>query len=340
MMKEDETDAHRYGQKVRIDFSTNICPHARLEGLQQHLSARMDSLFHNPEIEPNELEGNLSEFLAIPRECLMVTRDSKEAIYLLAQLFRDYASIIPQPTCSLYVDACRLHQHIISYEKTEELTHLKEERLYWLCNPNIPSGNVLMKGFMDYVVRANPQYIYIVDQTYENYTREPLFTPNDVQRLTNLVQLHSLSVQYAVPGLRLSYITACPSIIARLHELRQPWTISPLTVEAGLWLLQHGQDIVPNLDDRLAEAARLRESLAAISGVRMFESKCTFMLGCLNDIPAADLHHYLLHQHGILIRDCSTFEGLNSDFFSVASQTPEENDELVQAIKQFMEDKK
>lgn len=339
-MKEYETDARRYGQKVRIDFSTNICHHARLDGLQQHLSSHLDCLYRYPELEPDELEWKLSEFLAIPRECLLVTRGSTESIYLLAQLFRGYASVIPQPTCSLYANACRLHHHIISYENTDELTHLKEERLYWLCNPNIPSGNVLMKGFMDYVVRTNPQYIYIVDQTYENYTREPLFTPDDVQQHANLVQLHSLSVQYAVPGLRLSYVAACPSIIARLRELRQPWTISPLTIEAGLWLLKHGQDIVPNLDVRLAEAAHLHESLAEISGIRMFESKCTFMLGCLNDIPAADLRHHLLQNHGILIHDCGSFEGLNSNFFSVASQRPEENDELVQAVKQFMEEKK
>ena len=38
----------------------------------------------------------------------------------------------------------------------------------------------------------------------------------------------------------------------------------------------------------------------------------------------------------ILIRDASNFEGLDERFFRIATQTPEENDELVGAIAKWM----
>ena len=50
---------------------------------------------------------------------------------------------------------------------------------------------------------------------------------------------------------------------------------------------------------------------------------------------AAALKEYLATEQGILIRDASNFEGLNEHFFRIATQTPEENDKLVESIKKW-----
>ena len=330
-------DAYRYGKKIKLDFSANVYNHADLTGLQQHLAANMDCIRRYPEPEAYELEWKLSEHLDIPREYVMVTNGCTEAIYLLAQLYRGFASVIPQPTFSEYANACRIHKHIISYENTDSLSHLGEDRIYWLCNPNNPSGNVLMKGFMDYTVRSHRQYMYIVDQSFEHYTKSELFTPHDILQHPNLIVLHSMTQQYAVPGLRLGYITASPSVINRLRSKRHPWSVSSVAIAAGLYLLQHGQGILPAMDDYLGEAERLRTALKDIPGIRMFESKSTFMLGYVEDTAKnIDLKQSLIQQYGILIRDCSTFEGLTSDYFRVMAQLPEENDQLVAAIRELL----
>ena len=61
------------------------------------------------------------------------------------------------------------------------------------------------------------------------------------------------------------------------------------------------------------------------------------MLCEIEPATSTDLKNYLIHEHGILIRDCFNFTGLSDHFFRVATQRPEENDELVAAIRQFME---
>lgn len=330
-------DAYRYGDKIRLDFSSNIYNHADLHGLEDHLTKHIDScLRHYPEPEPGELEWILAEQHHIPRECVMVTSGVTEAIYLLAQLYSGYASVIPQPTFSEYSDACNMYGHIVSHRSQDELSHLPEDRLYWICNPNNPSGNVIMMGFMDYMVNSNRQYTYIVDQSYEAYTRENLFTPREAVSRPNLVLLHSMTKQYAVPGIRLGYVTACASIISRLRELRRPWSVNALALEAGRWLVQHHESCIPDLDVYLAEAERLRSELKKIDGVRMFETKSTFMLGMLEHGTSAELKQYLIEEHGILIRDCSNFEGLGNQFFRVSAQLPWENNQLIAAIEEFM----
>lgn len=47
---------------------------------------------------------------------------------------------------------------------------------------------------------------------------------------------------------------------------------------------------------------------------------------------------YLAGEHGILIRDASNFDGLNEHFFRIAAQSREENDRLVKAIGQWLEE--
>lgn len=329
-------DAYKYSGQVRLDFSSNIYNHANLTWLKMYMAERMDCIRHYPEPEPFRLEEMIAEQLGVSNDSVMVTNGSTEAIYLLALLYRGYASIIPQPTHIEYADACRIHRHIISYENNDELSQVSEKRVYWICNPNNPSGNVLMKGFLDYIVRQQQDYIYIVDQSYEYYTKNALFVPREVVRLPHLILLHSLSKQYGIPGLRLGYITANPSIIHQLREIRQPYAVSNMAIEAGCWLVENGVNGQPDFNSYIEEADRLHKELQQIAGIRMFDSKSCFMLGQIESMTATELKHHLLQEHGILIRDCSTFSGLSNQFFRVTAQTPHEDDQLIEAIKSLL----
>jgi threonine-phosphate decarboxylase len=216
------------------------------------------------------------------------------------------------------------------------MTRLPRDRVYWVCNPNNPSGNVLMKGFMDYVVRRSPRYTFVVDQSYESYTKEPLLQAREMMDVPNLIILHSLSKTYGVPGLRLGYMTAHPNLIQLLRQHRHPWAMNTLSIEAGKFLLKHGTPAVQNLDEYLEETDRFRSNLRDIKGLRVFETKTNFMLCEMEAIKASALKYYLIHEHGMLIRDCSNFYGLSEFFFRVSTQRPEENDALVAAIQEYL----
>ena len=180
-------DIYRYGELVKMNFSSNIYQHADHSALKAHLAEQMDIINNYPAPRPRQLEKMIAQKEGISPEAVMVTNGSTEAIYLIAQLFHHSASIIPQPTYNEYADACRIFDHIISYENTEELTTLPADRVYWICNPNNPSGNVLMKGFVDYIVRRSPRYTFVVDQAFESYTREPLLKANEMMGLPTTV---------------------------------------------------------------------------------------------------------------------------------------------------------
>ncbi len=328
-------DTYRYGGKVKVNFSSNIYQKADLTELKQYLATRLDAIGNYPEPEPKELEELIAEKLEIPASMVMVTNGANEAIYLIAQLYRGWASVIPQPTYTEYADACRMFDHIISYERTDELNILPEDRIYWICNPDNPTGNVMLKQLLAYVIKKHPRFLHVIDQSYADYTLQPMLKPKELLDCYNVMTLHSLSKKYCIPGLRLGYMTASPIIIERLRDIRQPWTVNTLAIEAGKWLIKNDPKVIPDIEGYIAEAQRLRDELQAIDGIMVMDTKTHYMLVNIDWTTSLELKNWLIENHGILIRDASNFHGLDTHCFRVAAQSPEENDALINAIKEF-----
>jgi threonine-phosphate decarboxylase len=315
-------DAYKYGDQVKMDFSSNLPAFADTTPLQNYLATRLNVIGRYPEPEAQRLEAMIAYKLGVQANSVMVTAGATEAIYLVAQLYQGWASIVPQPTFNEYADACRMHGHILSYYDNDDMELLPEKRLYWLCNPNNPTGNVMLKTLMNHVIRDMRNYTFVVDQSYENFTQKEVLKPREMADCHNLIILHSLSKRYCMPGLRIGYITASPIIIDRLRLLRQPWTVNALAIEAGKYVLENHFSPVADMKAYLEEAARLHDELNATKGLMLMDSDTNFMLAYIEHGTAAQLKRWLLANYGILIRDASNFHGLDNRCFRVSAQTP------------------
>jgi threonine-phosphate decarboxylase len=328
-------DAYKYGDQVKMDFSSNLPAFADTTPLQNYLATRLNVIGRYPEPEAQRLEAMIAYKLGVQANSVMVTAGATEAIYLVAQLYQGWASIIPQPTFNEYADACRMHGHILSYYDNDDMELLPEKRLYWLCNPNNPTGNVMLKTLMNHVIRDMRNYTFVVDQSYENFTQKEVLKPREMADCHNLILLHSLSKRYCMPGLRIGYITASPIIIDRLRLLRQPWTVNALAIEAGKYVLENHFSPVADMKAYLEEAARLHDELSATKGLMLMDSDTNFMLAYIEHGTAAQLKRWLLANYGILIRDASNFHGLDNRCFRVSAQTPRENNVLIAALREY-----
>lgn len=330
-------DVFRYGDKVKINFSSNVYSQADYTELKEHLMQHFDVVGHYPEPDAHTLECLLAKKLGVKENTVMVTSGANEAIYLIAQLYKGWSSIIPQPTFSEYEDACRMFNHIISYDVKDEFDVLPKDRIYWICNPNNPTGNVLVKGMLNHIVRNHPRYLYVIDQSYADYTLAPMLDPMEMTDVFNLMLVHSLSKTFCIPGLRLGYIVASPIIIGRLKQIRQPWTINALAIEAGKYMLENNVQMIPDLRAYLQETMRLHANLSAIDGLKVMKTDTNFMLVSIINSTSMELKRWLMDNYGILIRDASNIRGLDSSYFRVTTQQPEENDLLVEAITAYVD---
>ncbi len=316
-------DLYRY-ENIKMNFSSNIYNGTDLSALEDYLRSRMDVVRSYPEPSASSLERMIASECGISPDEVLVTSGAVDAIYLIAQVYRNEGTCrIMQPTFREYEDACR----VFGYQERED------GALCWLCNPNNPTGDVMATA--EVLALAERHRLIIVDQSYEDYTMAPLIQPSDVVGRDNIILLHSMTKRYAVPGLRLGYVTASSSIINRLREQYRPWAINALSLEAGKWLVQRGETAIPDLPSYLAETQRLRALLNEIDGIEAQPTQTNFFLCTIQQATAAELKEYLAREHGILIRDASNFTGLTPHHFRIATQSPAENDALVTAINNY-----
>ena len=341
-------DAFRYGT-IRHNFSSNIYGHADLRALQTYLATRLDSIRSYPEPEPRALEALIAQRHGVGEECVMVTSGATEAIYQiglssLSILNREgdnhpQKAVIAEPTFSEYEDACRMAGHSVEFVPFEAdaiysfVRAGRADATLWLCNPNNPTGAVLPRK--EVLRLAAEVRLLVLDQSYEDYTMAPLLSAREAVEAGNILQLHSLTKTYCIPGLRVGFVVGAPVLIRELRARQRPWSVNALAVEAAMWLLKHDVQVVPDLSAYLAEAQRLRSKLADLSGFSVLPTQTNFMLCHLDAegaMTAARLKDLLASRHGILIRDASNFHGLTPWHFRVAAQTREEDDLLIRCL--------
>ena len=322
-MIEGHDDLYRYNN-IKMNFSSNIYNGTDLSALEAYLRSRLDVVRSYPEPSATSLERMIANDCGISPDEVLVTSGAVDAIYLIAQAYRHEGSChIVQPTFREYEDACR----VFGYQEREDGV------LCWLCNPNNPTGDVLAAD--EVLALAERHRLLIVDQSYEDYTMSSLLNPADVVSRDDIILLHSMTKRYAVPGLRLGYVTASAKVISHLREQYRPWAINALSLEAGKWLVEQGKTAIPDLTSYLAETQRLRSLLNGIEGIETLDTQTNFFLCTIRQATAAMLKEYLAREHGILIRDASNFTGLTPHHFRIATQSPAENDALVAAIKNY-----
>ena len=348
---------------IRSNFSSNIFPHADLTGLKAHLQGKLDLIERYPEPEPHSLEEVIARKHGISSDNVLVTNGATDAIYLISQTaaknHHTHFNVGPLPTFREYEDACRMFglAQVNGCDGFKKAVHT----ILWLCNPNNPTGDVYPKAELeDYAQRYG---LVVIDQSYEDYTLEPVMSHQEAAASRNIVQLHSLTKTYAVPGLRIGYVIAPQPIITRLRENVRPWAVNALAIEAGIWLvendicvLQDPKDLKDLKDPKdpkdpkaptlpqshsglralLAETRRLREMLNQIPGITAAETQTNFFLVEMASKTAAELKDHLAQKHHILIRDASNFRGLTPRHFRISTQYPDENTCLADAIREFI----
>ncbi len=318
-------DLWRFGRPIRANFSSNVFSRVDLTPLKRHLAARLDAIGNYPEPEPYTLERAIAAREGIPSGAVCVTNGATEAIYLTALAFRGSRSQILHPTFSEYGDACRLHGHDIVQENSD---------LVWLCNPNNPTGSILSKERVQEMI-ADKHKTYIIDQSYGFFALADQLSAAEGVAAGNVLQLHSMTKRFAMPGLRLGYVTGAPQLMERIRKVRMPWSVNALAIEAGLYLTEHPDTATIDLPALLDEAQRLRRALESIPGISVRTTDTHFMLCHILRGSAADLKQWLAREKGLLIRDASNFEGLGPGHFRIAAQTREENDLLIAAIEEY-----
>ena len=145
--------------------------------------------------------------------------------------------------------------------------------------------------------------------------------------------------------LRLGYgIIPNAGLRERLEKFRQPWSVSAPAQAGGVAafavLAAHseGNLLEWTVKSLQTERPRLAEKLEEL-GFIVYPSQTNYLLFRSPDEDSRDYKQGCL-EHGILIRACENFEGLNRHYYRVAVRNREENERLINILKEVQSEEK
>lgn len=300
-----------------------------------------------PEIDAACLRQALAVRLKLDPAQVLAGGGTTEFIYLIPRALRPRRALGFVPTYRDYAEAARLAgcpwiALATEWERgfARDLVRLEAAArpgdLVFLCNPNNPTGHLIPPDAMQAFCLRHPEVTVVVDEAYAEFLG-PALSCIQAAMPRNLLALRSPTKFYAVPGVRLGYCVGHRDPIAQLLDAKEPWTVSAPALAVGLALLDCAGYDARVRDWIGREKPALEALLAALSGLAVCPGAANFVLCRIQgETPtSAELRAACLAR-GLLIRDASNFEGLDSHYFRIAVRTARENKRMARIIRAAM----
>ena len=338
----------RYRNKVRLDFSVNTNPAGVLENVKEALTESISKAEHYPDQEASALRKDLAKALNVREDMLVFGNGASEIIMAAVRAAKPKHVVLPVPSFSGYQWALRTEEPKIYYVEMEEdfqvtdkLTGCLTEDvdMVFLTNPNNPTGRYIRHDLLEEIldVCREKKIVVCLDECFMELSDDPegnTCVP-EISRWPNLIILRAFTKSFAIPGVRLGYsICADTEMNASIRKMLPEWNLSIMAQDAGVAALKETASLKEARIQIQKERAFLEAELSK-AGMRCIPSKANYLL---LQSPVTDLYERLLKKE-ILIRDCSDYQGLGKGYYRVAVRPREENEELITAIRDVIEEK-
>lgn len=353
-----------YTNNIKYDFSVNINPFMPSEEVLNCISEAAGSAVYYPEIGSDSLTRRLSEKLSIKKDYIVMTNGASEGIVACVNALTRIdlcAAVIIEPAFSGYERALKAagvsnirHISVKISDKAEtghmgeallsRLKSVKEESTgnsgfgfdgcaVFLASPSNPTGQQLevseIKSLYEEIKSENG-YMFL-DECFINLS-DSNSTMIDVIRenpgyYDRLFILRSFTKTYSIPGIRLGYIvSSSEELCQKIKNCLPEWNISSVAEKAGIKCLD--EDISGHMKRIKKEREYLYSELNKLK-IKTYPSASVYIM-----LEADESLYNRLLSRGILIRDCSDYYGLEKGIFRISVKTHEENEILINAIKE------
>jgi histidinol-phosphate aminotransferase len=307
-----------YGIVDSIKLASNENPLGPSPMAVQAIKNAMGKLNRYPDGSGHDFIQKISEHMGVSPQNVVLGNGSDEIIGMLAcgLLQPGDEAILPHPSFLMYEITVRSAGATPVFVPLKSLSidlkGIKERitsrtRMVFLCNPNNPTGTVVLKkDFENFLKKIPPEVIVVVDEAYIEFVRDQNCAKS-IEYLDNvkpLVTLRTFSKVYGLAGLRIGYGIMPDEIANLLNRIRMPFNTNSLAqagacaaledtvfFEKVITLIHQGLDFLYDSLDRL--------------GVKYFPTQTNFML--IDVCKDADEIYEKMLRQGVIIRSMKSY---------------------------------
>jgi len=322
--------------KIRLDFNENTtgCSSAARKALAQ-LSAKDIATYPEYAIATRELAR---AFRIVPDE-LALTNGGDDALRVFFDTFVEPRShiLICEPTFPMYryyaeisgprVEALRYGPNM-EFPLADVLAALKENpRLFFLANPNNPTGTLVPKGTLTRLLRAVRHTVVVLDEAYAEFSG--LTVVPWIRRYPHLFVARTFSKAAGLAALRLGAVIGCRHSLALVRRAMPPYPVNLAALAAAVAATKERRSIARYVAGTKRRRAWFTRELEKF-GVRVFPSAANFLLADFG--PAGPAFFKKLARHNILVRERS--KDLGPGFARITIGTQPEMDKFLRLFRE------
>lgn len=332
---------------VKVDCSSNVnplgIPRAAIEAIKKNVG-RISPVY--PDSECKDLKAALSRFLSVSTNQLAVGNGAVEIIYWFCQLYAKKRVVIPVPTFCEYEIAARRAGAKTTFVALKDSFRLDPNLLIeksrgadaiFLCNPNNPTGMLSTEDVKKIIKNLDSSTKILLDECFIELVDKPEANTmiEKIGEFENLVILRSLTKSFGMAGLRVGYSVSSPIIAAKFSEAKIPWNVNGLAQVAAVAALSDAAHVDRARKIIKKERQHLYSRIKNLENFVPIESDANYFLVKLKKADSTGFRDLMLKKTGVLVRDCSTFTGMDSSYIRVAVRTRKENMLLLKALEEM-----
>ena len=332
-----------YTHKNVLDFSANMNFRGMPEQVKQAAKKAIDDCGNYPDPDCRQLREAIAVREQVSAEHVICGNGAADLIFTLVRAKRPKRALLPAPTFYEYEQAlesagCKTDRYYMQAEKgfqPEEdfIEHITPQTdLVFICNPNNPTGVLTEPALLERILERciSCGVLLVVDECFNDFLKEPerYSVKSHLEKSDQLFILKAFTKMYAMAGLRLGYgLCRNRELLSEMKKSSQPWSVSLPAQMAGIAAAQERKFAAESREQIREErdflTARLRER-----GYQIIGSKANYIFFR----GPEDLYEKCLKQ-GILIRDCSNYEGLTRGWYRIAVKNRADNLRLLEVME-------
>lgn len=345
-----------------LDFSANVSPLGVPAGVRRAAEAALEHGAEYPDPQCRALRQALREHLGLPSEWILCGNGASDLIYRLVAAVRPHRAMVTAPTFSEYAAAlrlqgCAVEDYMLDADQDFRLTAdiltriTTDLDLLFLCQPNNPTGVSIPRELLRQILARCREMgtILALDECFLEFLEAPEALTMQGQLAGHpLVILRAFTKFYGMAGLRLGYcLSADTALLERMQQAGPPWAVSSVAQAAGIAALQETEYAAALRTLIATQRPILSQGLQNL-GCRVIPGEANYLLFYVaaaapdqegEETTEASEDATLgtrLQERGILIRDCSNYQGLGNGWYRVAVRTADENQRLLQAMQEIL----
>ena len=350
-----EVIAKKYDMSVDsiIPYGSNVNPMGMSPMAREALLNNVDAISAYPERDYATLREHISNYTKADPANMILGSGTSDLIRLTFETVKPERTLIVGPTYGEYARMAKLAGSEVEIFMLQNLDDFELDinlfvkqlndtiDMLILCNPNNPTSKLITRGQLDNILNAclSHDIFVMVDEAYIEFVKDTnLATAIPFTRkYDNLIVLRSVSKFFAAPGIRFGYaITANIDFLEAAGNAKTPWNVNTFACIAGIMF---EDEHYINLTKSLIQTERnlIFSAMSSRKTIKVFKPDANFILIKLlkEDQTAGDVFDYCIKQ-GLMIRDCSDYEGLGNKFVRFCFLKPEQNDKMVNTILEIV----